>query len=280
MIKILLSAVTFSFAASVHALELPRMNSVPGGIAIVNLGKSSTAPRVSFNKERVMVTPCTEGWCAIVGLGLDVKAGEQTLSVTRDNRGEEMHFPVQPKQYQVQRLVIKEKNMVDPGPEELKRYERDRQATIRAFTTWSDIEPSLRLTLPVKGRLSSPFGLQRFFNGQARAPHSGIDIAAPEGTPIHAPAPGTVVEVGNYFFNGNTVFIDHGQGLVTMYNHMSKVLVTVGTKVQTGDKIGEVGHTGRVTGPHLHWSVSLNNSRVDPFLLLSPDATALLTAKH
>ena len=122
---------------------------------------------------------------------------------------------------------------------------------------------------PLAGVMSSPFGLKRFYNDQARRPHGGIDIAAPEGTPIIAPADGWVVDTGDYFFNGNSVFIEHGLGLQTFYAHLSKIHVKLGDKVEPGDLIGEVGATGRVTGPHLHWSVGLNGTWIDPNLVLA-----------
>ena len=172
-------------------------------------------------------------------------------------------------------VVQTNQRQVDPTAEDLKRIAREQTLSNQAFTTWSEVlADDLRFDLPARGRFSSAFGLRRFFNSQARQPHSGLDIAAPEGTPITAPAAGTVIDTGNYFFNGNTVFIDHGQGLISMYNHLSRIGVKKGVHVTRGQRIGAVGKTGRVTGAHLHWTLSLNNARVDPLLFLSPAAQA------
>ena len=140
--------------------------------------------------------------------------------------------------------------------------------------TFSDVVPSaLLMRQPATGQRSSSFGLRRVFNGQSRNPHSGMDIAAPTGAPVIAAAAGKVIDTGDYFFNGKTVWIDHGAGLLTMYCHLNSIDVKIGDSVAAGDTIGAVGATGRVTGAHLHWSVSLNRAMVDPALFLDEAAT-------
>lgn len=258
------------------AAELPQSSPVPGGIAIIAVGPDSApAPLVEFQKQRVLVVRANGAWQAVVGLPLALEAGAQQLDISERGAARSLVFEVRSKQYEAQYLTLANKRQVDPTAEDLKRITREQALSARAFATWSAVlADDLRFDLPAQGRFSSAFGLRRFFNNQARQPHSGLDIAAPEGAPVLAPAAGTIIETGNYFFNGNTVFIDHGQGLISMYNHLSRIGVHKGARVARGQRIGAVGKTGRATGAHLHWTVSLNNARVDPMLFLSPAAQA------
>ena len=263
---------------SIAAAALPpHTAAVPGGVAVIDLGPADGAPPVlRYRKQRVMVQRDGNRWKAVVGIPLGTKPGPQ--KVTRDD-GKALTFAVQPRQYATQHLTIKNKRKVNPNAQDMQRIRAERKRINAALEHWRETaEVETRFILPVEGRLSSPFGLRRYFNEQPRKPHSGIDIAAPEGTPIRAPASGTVLDTGDYFFNGNTVFLDHGQGLVTMYCHMSRIDVRPGQVVKQGEVIGAVGQTGRVTGPHLHWGVSLNDARVDPALFFD-DLEGLL-ARH
>jgi len=226
-----------------------------------------------FEGQRVLVARVGEAWQAVVGLPLALKPGAHELAVTRDEKTERtIPFRVGSRQYDTQHVTLANRRQVEPEPEDLRRIAREQDVLVRAFSTFSDFESDgLAFDLPSAGPVSGGFGSRRFFNKEPRLPHSGLDIAAPEGTRINAPAAGRVIETGDFFFNGLTVVLDHGQGVITMYNHLSKVDVVKGLRVARGERIGAVGRTGRVTGPHLHWSVSLNNARVDPVLFLGDE---------
>jgi len=180
-----------------------------------------------------------------------------------------MPFIVGSKKYPEQRITLKNKSQVNPDPAQLKRIEGELAVQLKAYRSFSPNLPSnLILDKPVNGPLSSKFGVRRFFNGEERNPHSGLDFAVGAGTPIKTPAAGKVILTGNYFFNGNTVFVDHGQGFISMFCHMSKIDVSVGQQLARGAVVGKVGSTGRATGPHMHWNISLNDARVDPAIFI------------
>lgn len=268
--------------ADAQTPRLPRADNVPGGVSIIELADTSDAPpRAYLGNERVMVVRHNNRWQAIVGVPL-LWDGEMRLTV-QANEPQEMAYElaIRPKEYAVQHIRLKNQRLVTPNADDLTRIEREQREIQAAFAHWRDTDtPDMRFDLPARGRLSGNFGLRRFFNDEPRQPHSGVDIAARLGTAVTAPADAVVLQTGDYFFNGRTVFLDHGQGLVSMYTHLHKIDVAVGDAVKRGQKIGEIGASGRVTGAHLHWSVSLNGARVDPLLFVPKETlTHLAPAK-
>ena len=269
MARIALTIAACLLALRVVAIELPSPRSVPGGVALLHLGAAAEAPQASLDGVPVMVTGGPTGWTAVVGIPLAAEPGTKQLLVRRKGRAETREpFEVEPVRYAEQRLKVAP-GKVDLSKADLQRYERERAHLAGVMATRSDRLPAtLRMVQPTEGRRSSSFGLRRFFNDKPRNPHSGMDIAAPEGTTVVAAVSGRVIDTGDYFFNGKTVWIDHGGGLLTMYCHLSAIAVRTGDTVEAGERIGAVGATGRVTGAHLHWSVSLNRAMVDPALFL------------
>ncbi len=253
-----------------EARPWPQDSRVPGGVARISLGPAAQRPKVTAGDARILVLGDMIEWTAIVGIPLSTTPGEQKIQVSTEAEQRTLSYTVRDKKYVAQRLKVSPKT-VDLSPEDNARYEREAAHLKTVMATFSDQVPEaadLHMRVPVPGRRSSSFGLRRIFNGQPRNPHSGMDIASPTGTPIKAPMPGRVIDVGDYFFNGGTVWLDHGQGLLTMYCHLSQMDCKVGDVIATGQAFCKVGATGRVTGPHLHWGVMLNRAMVDPALFI------------
>jgi murein DD-endopeptidase MepM/ murein hydrolase activator NlpD len=245
---------------------------IPGGIVRVSLGSFDAAPRAMAGGRRVLVLRDGGDFVAVLGIGLDQPPGSRVALTVKPDAGavRSIEIPVLPKEYATQHLTVAP-GKVDLSDKDLARHQRERKHLDQVLKTFSaKPPPTLALRQPVPGRRSSSFGLRRVFNGQARSPHGGMDIAAPTGTPIAVAASGRVIDAGDYFFSGRTVIVDHGQGLLTLYAHLHRAHVAVGARLAEGATLGEVGATGRVTGPHLHFTVYLNNVAVDPALLLPP----------
>lgn len=255
-----------------HALPaaaLPRHSPVPGGIAIVNLGPATTTPPTArWGEQPLAVVRENSQWFALLGIPLDTLPGPLEIRVTNGASTEIKLIQVGSKNYPEQRLTIRDKRKVEPNPEDLARIEHEQETTRAIKQHFSATLPTTDFMLPANGPLSSRFGLKRIFNGLPRNPHAGLDVAVGTGAAIKAPADGVIANTGDYFFNGNTIFIDHGQSLISAYMHLSKIAVRTGQVVKKGDILGSAGATGRVTGPHLHWAVILNNTPVDPELFL------------
>ena len=246
---------------------------VPGGVARVILAAGDPAPKAHLDGNRLLVRREKNEWVALAGVPLGAKVGS-TLKVEVDfANGKRQVRPVKvvDKKYLTQHLSVAPDQAELPA-EMLARYQQEREHLAQVLRTYTETGPeSLALLQPVPGRRSSSFGLRRVINGMPRSPHGGLDIAAPEGTPVAATAPGRVADSGEYLFLGRTVVLDHGQGMLSLYSHLSAVDVEAGAVVPAGAPIGKVGATGRATGPHLHFSVYLNAVSVDPAIFLAPE---------
>ena len=259
--------------ASVPSDIWPQASPVPGGIARLSLGPAAARPVAYAGDVPLLVLGDVIEWTALVGIALAAAPGEASITVQASQGGSprQVTYTVAPKHYREQHLKVAP-GTVDLSPEDAARFDREHAHLASVMATFSEPWPQasmLRMRVPVPGRRSSSFGLKRVFNGQSRNPHSGMDIAASTGTPVAAPLPGRVIDTGDYFFNGNTVWLDHGGGLLSMVCHLSAIDVKPGDVLQTGERLGAVGATGRVTGPHLHWGVMLNRAMVDPELFLA-----------
>ncbi len=249
------------------AAAIPGHSPVPGGIVVLPLEKNVTSAellgkRGSFFKEADRIY-------ALLPIPLGTSAGPHKVYLFQNEKAVESIFVnIEKKSYALQSLTIKKRRKVEPNREDLSRIKREsgRKKMAKSFRRagFANVD----FIWPVEGELSSPFGLRRVLNGKPRAPHRGIDIAAPAGVPVAAAADGVVVDAGNFFFSGNLVFIEHKEGVVTTYAHLDKIAVRPGEWVKKGDIVGYVGSTGRVTGPHLHFGVMVDSVYVDPLLFL------------
>jgi murein DD-endopeptidase MepM/ murein hydrolase activator NlpD len=212
-------------------------------------------------------------WRALVGIDLDTKPGAYPLRVDFDTSAvaatRTLH--IAPKQFRVRRLQVAGA-FVDPPPETIERIARESALLADVYARSSPRRWSGPFVLPVDGRPTSNFGTRSYYNGQPRSPHAGVDFVGETGTPVRAANHGRVVVSAPMYFTGNTIVIDYGDRLFSIFAHLSELHANVGDTVEPTTIVGLVGATGRVTGPHLHWSVRLNGARVDPLMLV--DVTA------
>lgn len=244
---------------------LPLASPAPGGVALLEVGAGTAPPEVRYHGERVLVRRGPRGWTAVVGIRLSARPGPDQVEVD----GRPRPFTIHPKRYPEQRITVPNPRHVNPGKEDEDRIDREDALMKPVWKQWPEgATASLDFLQPTPGRRTASFGMRRILNGEPRSPHAGLDIAAPAGQAVRAPAGGEVVLTGDFFFSGNAVFIAHGEGVVSLLCHLSRIDVKQGDRVRAGQLVGRVGSTGRSTAPHLHWSLSLNDARVDPRLFL------------
>lgn len=254
-------------ACLLPAAAEPRQSLVPGGLAVIRLSQDD--PRdFNFRGKPVLITEVDGAPSALVGLPLSLKPGEHFIEARNGGQVYKKFFRIADKQYTTQHITIANDRMVNPYASDMERILAEKARKQKARNHYSKAAVDIDFLTPVEGARSGSFGRRRVFNGQPRRPHSGMDIAAASGTPIRSPSAGKVIELGDFFFSGNLVYIEHGQGLISMFAHLSEIDVSLGEQIEKGQIVGKVGATGRVTGPHLHWSLGLNGTWIDPALFL------------
>jgi len=247
----------------------------PGEVVRVDVmcNCGDVAPRVSVLDRNISLALSPDGsrWQGLIGIDLDVEPGEYPLVVSaphlRPPQAREMSLSVEPKQFRTRTLQVAPQ-YVDPEPAVVDRIVREAAQLNGIYRIETPRLWDQPFVSPLTTQPSENFGSRSVFNGQPRSPHAGIDFGSPRGTVVTAPSPGKVVIADDLFFTGNTVVLDHGVGLYSIFAHFSALEVDNGDIVGLGDTLGRVGATGRVTGPHLHWSVRLSGARVDPMSLI------------
>lgn len=247
----------------------------PGEVVILTITADMplTAVRARAFDRALPSTKVGESWRVLVGIDLDVAPGTHPVVVDADSANGPAtathDLVITAKAFPTRRLKVNP-DFVNPPASALPRIQEESKL-MNALWSAPPTEPptpELLFIAPVPHKANSAFGTRSIFNGEPRGAHSGADFLSPAGTPVRAPAPGTVVLARDLYYSGGSVVIDHGLGLFSFFAHFSAITAKVGDVVKAGDVVGKVGATGRVTGPHLHWTARLNNARVDPLALL------------
>jgi murein DD-endopeptidase MepM/ murein hydrolase activator NlpD len=258
-----LALLALSWPAALPAFELSG-EAIQGGLMF---GNCSPACSVSLDDREVMVSPAGD---FVIGFDRD-ESGERVLQVREADGSDHVTvLAIAPREYQIERVDGLPPQTVTPDPEALERI-RQEAARVAAARARRDarVDYAAGFAWPATGRISGVYGSQRILNGEPRRPHYGLDIAAPTGSPVRAPADGLItLAYDDMYFSGGTIVLDHGHGLSSSFLHLSRILVEAGASVRQGDVIGEIGATGRASGPHLDWRMNWLDRRVDPQLLI------------
>jgi murein DD-endopeptidase MepM/ murein hydrolase activator NlpD len=264
MLKSLLSTMVVALVSvNSFAVEL-KGHLTQGGLVT---GKLSDAQSVSLNDTQLKLS---ENGDFVFGFGRDAKANHTLSWVDANGKKHTQELVITKRDYNIDKITGVAKKYVSPPKSVSERISREAVAVRKARAVNSDLtfflDPVLK---PAQGRISGVYGSQRYFNGEPRRPHFGLDIANKTGSPVYAPIGGTVVFAEpDLYYSGGTLILDHGHGITSTYIHLSKLDVNVGDKVKQGNKVAEIGATGRVTGPHLDWRFNWKGERLDPGLLM------------
>ncbi len=261
--SLLVSALIASFSFSALAVEL-KGHLTQGGLVT---GQLNNAKSVSLNDKPLKLS---DTGLFVFGFGRDAKPNHTLSWVDKSGKNHSQDLVITLRDYNIDKITGVAKKYVSPPKAVSERISREAVAVRKARAVNSDLEYFLQPVLrPAEGRISGVYGSQRYFNGEPRRPHFGLDIANKTGSPVYAPISGTVVFAEpDLYYSGGTLILDHGHGVTSTYIHLSKLDVKVGEKITQGMKVAEIGATGRVTGPHLDWRFNWQGERLDPALLM------------
>jgi len=254
-------------ASRVHIILSPK-NAGPGDLLLVTVKGAAGPVEGTFNGKKIFFNPSRASYKAVIGIDLNTEPGSFPLEVTINGKTYPRSVKIARKKYPLQRLTLPEDKVI-LSPENEARVDREQKAMaliwpVESVRVW---DGNFRDPLPGK-QITTPFGVRRIINNIPKSSHTGVDLSAVEGEPVRAPNAGVVAVAEEQFFSGNSVVLDHGQGIFTMFFHLSQITVQNGQRVRKGDIIGLVGSTGRVTGACLHWGARVQGARVDPLELI------------
>jgi murein DD-endopeptidase MepM/ murein hydrolase activator NlpD len=260
------------FAAHTETVQQPKIilkpkTPGPGDIMVVIVKNAIGPVEGTFGGQKLYFNPSKDSFKAVLGIDLLTEPGLYHLDISVNGTVLSRALTVTKKKYPVQKLTLP-KDMVELSPENEARVEREQKKIAAIWPNETGRVWDGNFVNPREGKIVTKFGVRRVINKIPKSPHSGIDVAAEEGEEVHAPNSGVAILIDNMFYSGNSLVLDHGQGIYTMFFHLSKILVTPGQQVKKGDVIALVGSTGRSTGSHLHWGVRMQGARVDPLELI------------
>ena len=246
----------------------PEYLNVPGGIFFHEIPVEKFKSDIFINNTRILTKQVNDKFYLIYGIPYGTPSGNQSINIVDRVSVNTVNFFLKKRIVEKQYIKVSKKYS-EPSSSDVKRIIKEQKILKSHRNTWSSGNPDINFIYPVEGIITGVFGTERYYNGKKGRYHNGIDIAAKMNDPIVAPSAGRVIVVGDFFYNGKFIYIDHGKGLLSIFIHLNEILVKKGESVKKGDEIGKIGTSGRSTGPHVHWSVMLNQTYIDPMIFIN-----------
>ncbi|MED5430501.1 MAG: M23 family metallopeptidase [Pseudomonadota bacterium] len=246
----------------------PEYLNVPGGIFFHEIPVEKFKSGIFINNTRILTKQVNDKFYLIYGIPYGTPSGNQSINIVDRVSENTVNFFLKKRIFEKQYIKVSKKYS-EPSSSDVKRIIKEQKILKSHRNTWSSVNPDINFIYPVEGIITGVFGTERYYNGKKGRYHNGIDIAAKMNDPIVAPSAGRVIVVGDFFYNGKFIYIDHGKGLLSIFIHLNEILVKKGESVKKGDEIGKIGTSGRSTGPHVHWSVMLNQTYIDPMIFIN-----------